>query len=455
MSNLSLGGLSSGMDTQAIIDQLVAIERKPIYRAQEEISELKAEKDAWRDINSRLDSLANKLTDLKLSATYNSNTTLSSNQSIATASADNTAVEATYNLDISNLAKVHRVSSDKQTDSTSALNYNGDIGINGKSITIEETDSLNDIMNKINETTDLGAKSTIIDNNLVIESSVSGTENEMAFTDNNNILEDIGILDSTKNIKNELQTAQDAALSINGVTVNSSTNNISEAVNGVSFNIKDSGTAEITVKKDTQKTTDAIQAFVDQYNSVMNFIDSKVAYDSETDKAGVLQGNNTLLRLQSNLRSMVSDTVNTSSKYDQLAIVGISIDRDGVMSFDSSKLKEALEDSPQDVINLFNAEKDDEGFNGVATRLDIYVDQLIQSGTGTIPRQLDYYDDRVENLNEDIEDYERQIEQIRERYTQQFTAMEKAISEMQSQQSWMMSQLTSLGSNTNMLNNML
>lgn len=455
MSNLSLGGLSSGMDTQAIIDQLVAIERKPIYRAQEEISELKAEKDAWRDINSRLDSLANKLTDLKLSATYNSNTTSSSNESIATASTDNTAVEATYNLDITNLAKVHRVSSDKQTDSTSDLNYNGDIGINGKLITIEETDSLNDIMNKINETADLGAKATIIDNNLVIESSVSGTANEMTFTDNSNILEDIGILDSTKNIKNELQTAQDASLSINGVTVSSSTNNISEAVNGVDFNIKDSGTAEITVKKDTQKTTTAIQSFVDQYNSVMNFIDSKVAYDSETNKAGVLQGNNTLLRLQSNLRRMVSDTVNTSSNYDQLAIVGISIDRDGVMSFDSSKLKEALEDSPQDVINLFKAEKDDEGFNGVATRLDSYVDQLIQSGTGTIPRQLDYYDDRVENLNEDIEDYERQIEQIRDRYTQQFTAMEKAISEMQSQQSWMMSQLTSLGSNANMLNNML
>ena len=455
MADLGLSGLSTGMDTKSIIEQLVALEKQPIYNAQREIQELKTVKDAWRDVNSRLDSLENKLTDLKLSATYNSNTTNSSNSDVATATAENSASEATYNLDITNLAKVQRVSSDKQTDSTSELGLTGDIGINGKTVTVESTDSLTDIMNKINDTADIGVNASIIDNNLVIESSQTGTTNQISFTDTDGVLENLGVLDTNKDIKNELQAAEDASLSINGVDVTNSSNEIEDAVSGVDFSIKETGTATISISKDTGKASSAVQAFVDQYNSIMDFIDTKSAYDSETDKSGVLQGDSTLSRLQSRIRTMVTDRVDSGSEFNQLATVGISIDRDGVMSFDSSKLTEALEDSPQDVINLFKAQKDEEGFDGVATRLDSYVDQLVQSNTGTIPRQIEYYDNQVENLNEDIDGYERDVEQVRERYTEQFTAMEKAIQEMQSQQQWMMSQLSSMGSGTSMLSSMM
>ena len=74
MADLSLGGLATGMDTDSIINQLVQLEQRPIYNYQQEISELEQTKGAWRDINSRLDHLENKLTDLKLSSTYNSRT---------------------------------------------------------------------------------------------------------------------------------------------------------------------------------------------------------------------------------------------------------------------------------------------------------------------------------------------------------------------------------------------
>ena len=602
MAGLSLDGLASGMATEEMINQLMQIERKPIINLQKEKMGLEKSKGAWRDVNSRLDKLEDKLTQLKLSSTFNSNSASSSNEDVATATANSDAASGSYNLDVSNMAQSLRIASDKQANSSSELGLSGDVSINGQTVTIESTDSLTDINNTINETADIGVTSSIIDNTLVLESSDTGFDNKISLQDSNNVLSSLGLVTgnktnlaqsatfsassehssgdypvsslndgditswgngdgwnddtsgdfsndwvqmdfgSTKTVdqvkvhtldtadnpadeygvkdyeiqywdsgssswqtveevngntqgsvgsnfsavntdklrikvngsndgkysrlteveayntndqyKNILQDASDAELSINGVDVTSSSNNIDNAVEGVDFNINSTGTTEINVSNDTEKATSAVQKFVDQYNSVMDFMDTKLDYDPEEDKAGTLQGDSTLMRLQMRLRSMVTDRVDNNSSYNQLASVGISVDRDGVMSFDSGEMTEAIKDSPEEVMNLFNAEQDDEGFDGVATRMDSYVDQLLQSNTGTIPRKLEFFNTRMDNIDENIEDMERRLESTRQRYKEQFTAMETAMSEMQQQQSWMQQQLASLGSGASMISSM-
>ncbi len=594
MADLSLDGLSSGIPTQQIIDQLMQLEMRPKESMEAEIYELQAQKDAWRDVNSRLDSLEKKLTQLKLSSTFNSNKATSNNEDIATATVTSEAAAGSYQVNVNTLAKSLRIASDKQVDSSSELGLSGDVVINGKTITIAATDSLTDINTKINETSDIGVNSSIINDTLVLESKETGVDNRIEFQDSNNVLADLGLITGSKTnlavsadltassqhssgdypvlslndgdttswgngdgwnddtvndfsndwvqldfnsvktldqikvhtldsaqypaseygvkdyeikywdsdsgswqtveevtdntegtvtnnfsavetdkirikindsndskysrlteveiyntqeqYKNILQGAADADLTINGVQVNSSSNTISDAVTGVNFNIKDTGTAEINVSSDTDKAISTVKAFVDQYNSVMDFINSKSSYDPETEKAEVLQGDSTLMRLQMRIRSLFTERVNTDSDYSSIYSVGISIDRDGVMSLDTDEFKEALKSAPDEVMNLFKAESDSEGFDGVATRLDSYLDQLIQINTGTIPNRLDYYDEQIERVEEDITDLDRRLESTRQRYLEQFTAMEQAISRMQQQQSWMMSQLASLGS---------
>jgi flagellar hook-associated protein 2 len=231
-----------------------------------------------------------------------------------------------------------------------------------------------------------------------------------------------------------------------------SSNEITDAVDGITFSINPeaavNSTATISVAKDTGKATKAVQAFVDQYNSAMSFLDGKTDYDEETEKSAVLQGDSTAMRLQMRLRELVTSKVKDSGDYNALTSIGVEIDRDGVMSFDSSKFTEALENSPEEVTNLFKAESDTDGYDGMAVRMDGYLDQLMQSNTGLIPRRLDFYDTRIDGLNDDIEDVQRKVEMTRQRYVDQFAAMEKAISEMQSQQSWMMSQLQNMGGST-------
>jgi flagellar hook-associated protein 2 len=570
---MQLDGLATGMDTTSVIDQLVQLERRPIYNYQQEISELEMTKGAWRDVNSRLDKLEDKTTDLKLSSTYNSRSASSSDKDVVTASASNDSNEANYSITVNNVASTQRISGNRLDDSTTPIKdltgfgsiaAENNIQINGTDITINDSDTLADISNKINDA-ESGVNASIVDNHLVLESTDTGEKNQIALVDDNDLFKSLGVLQTgdndnslstnlmevkdastaleltgkfqidveggtstgvitiddtmtlndinnqindlggdlsasvtdegngyfslsissstagsdiklsntgTENIladlafgnrsyQNELQTAEDANIDINGIKgITSSTNSFSEAVDGVTFNINpdavandgtDTASANVSVSKDTGKANDAVQAFVDQYNSVMNFLDGKTEYDEEEEKGAVLQGDATAMRLQTRLRSLVSSKIKDTGDFKTLSSVGIEIDRDGVMSFDKSKFTEALNQSSEEVMSIFNGESDSDGFDGMAVRMDSYLDQLMQSNTGLIPRRLDFYDTRIDSLNDDIEDVERKVEMTRERYVEQFAAMETAISEMNQQMSWMQSQLSSLAGSTSML----
>jgi flagellar hook-associated protein 2 len=565
---MQLDGLATGMDTTSVIDQLVALEQRPILNYQQEISELEMTKGAWRDVNSRLDKLEDKTTDLKLSSTYNSRSTSSSNEEVVTASASNDANEANYSITVNNVASTQRISGNRLDDSLTAIkNITGfgsiaagnNIQVNGIDITINDSDTLADISNKINDT-EAGISASIVDNHLVLESTDTGKENQIALVDDNDLFKSLGVLQTgdndgslstnllevkdadtalgltgsfqidveggtgsgeitidetttlndikaqidalggdlsasitdegtgyfslsissttadsdiklsntgTENIladlafgnrsyQNELQTAEDANIDINGIKgITSSTNTFSEAVDGISFNISADAevdsTATISVSKDTGKAADAVQAFVDQYNSVMSFLDGKTEYDEEEEKGAVLQGDSTAMRLQIRIRSLVSSKIKDSGDFKTLSSVGIEIDRDGVMSFDKSKFTEALDQSSEEVMSIFTGESESDGFEGIAVRMDSYLDQLMQSNTGLIPRRLDFYDTRIDSLNDDIEDVQRKVEMTRERYVEQFAAMESAISEMNQQMSWMQSQISSLASSSSMM----
>ena len=564
MADLSLDGLASGMGTEEMINQLMKIEQKPIINMQKEKLGLEESKSAWRDVNSRLDKLEDKLTQLKLSSTFTSRTTSSSNEDVATATATTDASTGTYDITVNDVAQNQRVSGAQLSSSDTAFQdefasfpASSNVTINGQSMEITETDTLKSVQDNINNNID-GADASIVDNHLVLESSETGLENQLGVIDDNNVMEKIGIFvngadDSTlssatqdvadadtalglegsfdiniegggsstislttddtlntfkdkinnsglanttaavngtsleinnsagnavkmenpggtdniiqemrfgsQSFSNELQAASDAEIEINGITgITSSDNTFSDAVDGVTFNIdkgaQSGDTATISVSKDTDKATSAVQGFVDQYNSVMDFMDNKLDYDAETEEAGTLQGDSTLMRLQMRLRSMVTDKVDTGSSYSDLSTVGIEIDREGVMSFDSGEMTDAIEKSPEDVKDLFNAESGEEGFDGVATKADGYLDQMLQSTNGTIPRRLDFYDTRMDNIDENIADQQRRLESTRQRYEEQFTAMETAMSEMQQQQSWMQQQLSSLGSTSSLISSM-
>src|SRR5690625_1967515 len=106
-----ISGIASGLDTETLIQQLMAIERRPLVLMQERKNTLQQQRDAWRDVNSRLNNLRERMAELSRTSLYERRAGTSSNADVATVTANRDAEEARYNIAVQQLAQTHRVAS--------------------------------------------------------------------------------------------------------------------------------------------------------------------------------------------------------------------------------------------------------------------------------------------------------------------------------------------------------
>src|SRR5690606_32067796 len=168
-------------------------------------------------------------------------------------------------------------------------------------------------------------------------------------------------------ILNELQAAQDAVFTVEGrLTITRSSNTVDDLIEGVTLQLKGVGETTLEIRRDVDAAVDAVRRFVEQYNSTMSFIQDRMGEN------GVLKGDTLLMRIQMQLRADVMAPVvkynqlapvdadaDGGLKYNQLAAVGISVDKSGTMSLDEARLREALGESPEEVARLFTASTED------------------------------------------------------------------------------------------------
>src|SRR5690625_2566698 len=101
---LRIGGLATGMEIDQIVDRLMEAERMPLERMKQDQIMLTWKQDAFREINRSLLELEHMIFDMKLSPTYQSKTVHSSNENAVTATASSSAVDGSYQIQVSQLA---------------------------------------------------------------------------------------------------------------------------------------------------------------------------------------------------------------------------------------------------------------------------------------------------------------------------------------------------------------
>ncbi len=221
-----ISGLSSGFDWRSMIDQLMAIEHRPVDLITERKTEYQSKLTEWQKVNTMLLSLKNAADNLKTTDSFNafrssatsSSSTAASN--ILNVSTTTSASPATYNVAVNNLAQSEKISSQNYAATDVALgtvhgaSFYGDILINGKVVTITNTDTLADIKDKINAvnsgTDPSNVTASIVshgsDNyHLVLTSDDTGVEGlsvlEGAGSSGDNILQEMGFVGGTTAIK--------------------------------------------------------------------------------------------------------------------------------------------------------------------------------------------------------------------------------------------------------------
>jgi len=147
---------------------------------------------------------------------------------------------------------------------------------------------------------------------------------------------------------------QDAALTVNGIAVSSSTNKVSEAIQGVTLNVSKAGSTLLTVSRDTSSVQTNVNAFVSAFNSIQKTLATATAYNISTGAKGALQGDSTALSIQNGIRNVLTKTVSgLSGGLNAFAQIGVTFQKDGTLALDNTKLQNALSNHFNDVAGLF------------------------------------------------------------------------------------------------------
>lgn len=474
-SSTSIMGTYSGI-TMDTIDQLIQAESGKLTQYTNQQTELTNEKNAWKDINTRLDTLYKKFDVLKEADTFDSKTVSNSNENALKVTAGTDAFEGTYSVTVKRLATASQLTSGTIGSTTDALSLSGKLTFTTANtedstdsknffIDVEDGDSLKNIVTKINETAKenkSGLQASIIDNRLVLTDGDMGArtiemKDETQGQDSVSFTNKLGLED----VKTTL--GQSAMLNVNGIEIERNSNTITDVVEGLTFELtgitENNKISTIKIAEDTEKTTKAIQEFVDQYNSVISFIDKQLDVgdpSAEGNSTGALTGDSSLMKLQSQLRSLMTSSAKDSSQpIKTLSDLGIEVDRYGSASLDTAKLKEALSEDSNDVQAFFFREKSTLVTNtdgtetrevqqvGLSQQMTTFINEYIGEKTGIIITKSETIDNMMKNLDEQITKFNERLESKRERYITQFTALDVAMMEAESQLNYLMSQVGS------------
>jgi flagellar hook-associated protein 2 len=283
------------------------------------------------------------------------------------------------------------------------------------------------------------------DYRLVVQSKETGTANAVSITGTL-----AGGNDPFAGGGTIVQAAADAVFSVNGLTVTRGSNTVSDVIPGVTLALLKEGdhdgvvessdaTANVTVSADNSAIEAAIGKFVDSYNAVNKVVNSQFSLNPDTKRQGALAGDAALRGVISQLRSQLSKAGGIGAGFIFLSDIGIKFQKDGSLSVDAAELSEALTKDPTGVSNLFTLVQD-----GIGKRIPDTVDDFISSVNGTLTFRQNGIQADIDRIDKKLESEQLRINALQDRLTKQFTDLEKVVSQLKSQNDYLVQHLTSL-----------
>ncbi|WP_153913917.1 flagellar filament capping protein FliD [Shewanella sp. TC10] len=446
---LTATGIGSGLDINTIVGVLVDAEKLPkeaLFDKSE--ASIDAKVSAIGSLKSKLSTFQDALEKLSDPDALNIRKVSTGESIYFGATADKTAQTGSYQIQVEQLASSHKVAGTNVADPSLGVGTGSlDLSVNGEafSVDIEATDSLEDIAKKINGATDnSGVTATIIKSDagsrLVFSSDEPGTDNEVTITATDSTGSGLNDMFGAGNLTT-LQSAENAILYIDGQKVTSQSNEVTDAIAGVTLSLTSadvSQTSTLKIEQDDELVKENVQAFVDAYNTLVTSISDMSKYDTEKEEAAALQGDSMIRSIESQMRSMISNRVDVDGQTVALYDIGIETDRYGKMSIDSEKLDTAISENMDLVEGLF-ATPD----TGIANRLDTMVEGYVKTG-GLIDSRNNSLTSEKSRLDDQREAFSLKMELLEARLFKQFNAMDLVVASLNQQSSGLVERLNSL-----------
>jgi flagellar hook-associated protein 2 len=459
-STQSISGLASGIDTSTIVDQLMAIERQPQTRLKTQVTISAARKTVLSDIQTRLKNQQLAAQDLKSVTLWSNQQSIDVNDPTkAAVSLSGPAGTGSYQLNVGQLARgSQRWYSYATPSSDDTITFS-----NGHTTTITAGSDIDAAVLAVNSDANAPVYASAVTDAqsgtkyLVFSSRTTGATASAFTASASSLAEDgsraVGGLDANYWVDS-------------GAVKTSPSNVVTDAIPGVSVTLKgvttSSGPVTVTVSApapDNANITAKVKAFVDQYNSTLDFIrsklDEKKVVNPQTaadQQKGLLNGDTMLEGILSQLRVAMTNTYapGNPTTLDQMNEIGVStgsgfatLNQDaieGKLVFDTAKFATALAADPTSVKNLIS------GTSGFGQALDNLLAPTLQAG-GTMESRLSSEDLKQKSLNDQIASMDVLLTKKQDTLKAQFAAMETALQQSQAQGQWLSGQLAGLANN--------
>lgn len=412
-------GVGSGLQIDKLVSQLVQAERagperrlnSQEQRLSEELSALGKFKGALSKFNSSLEGIADF-------SKFTGKTAKVSDADVLTASASSGAIAGTYDVDVGQLARSHKLatpagafSAADEVVGTGELTFQfgtdngGTFDVNpdraSETVTIDaENNTLEGVRDAVNEA-GIGVRANIVNDGsgarLTFTSEETGKANGLRISvadddGNNTDLTGLSQLSYDPTVADpnleQTQAAQDASAVIDGISVTSADNSLDDVVDGLSLHLNDTGTSEVSVSDNKGAARSAVEGFVEAYNSFMSTANTLTKWDEEKEKGGPLIGDASVRMAVSRVQRMLSTPVEgVDGPFQTLSSLGIATQNDGTLNLDSDQLNKALNQDMEAVGRLLsNSGKATDdlvefGGNSTATQSGTYPLEVTQEAT--------------------------------------------------------------------------
>ncbi|MNT01009.1 Flagellar hook-associated protein 2 [compost metagenome] len=236
--------------------------------------------------------------------------------------------------------------------------------------------------------------------------------------------------------------AQNAKLTANNIAIQSASNQVTGAVQGVTLSLAQTGTSNVGVQRDNTAIQNGVQAFVTAYNNLQKAANNLSAYDPGTQTGSALTGDAVLRIVQTQLRGVLNTPQpgSGSSAITTLGQVGVTFQLDGTLALDSAKLTKAVNENAAGVAALFGNE---DGKSGYGNQLSTTI-MALTSSKGALTAATDGINRSLKDLSDQFAATQIRVNSTIENYRKQFTQLDMVMAQMKNTSTYLTQQFNAL-----------
>jgi len=460
MALITSAGVGSGLDLESIISATLSAENTPKLQAFAEKEEtLQVELSSLGEVKSAMSKLQDTIE--KLADIDNFNKRVANIKQPTSDDGDLISVTPTsdispgdFNIEVVELAQGSRATSnaglftstdDVVTASGGTLSFSA--GDKSFDLTLDAGATLADLRDAINDSDEnFGVTANIIntgtESKLVFTSNVTGLGNDLVITN------DTAELDNVSTLANDGVTAggiaiasgdeaKSAEIKVDGISIVNDTNTFKDAVQDMTIVAKrqsvDGETAKLSVDVDTESVTKLVDEFIANYNNLIGQI------GLQTRIGKPLNADSTIRSFDSQLVNALSTPISDAGPFSSIFDIGLGVDKEGYLEKSSlvRSLNEAMDENYDNIGKAFAGE------NGIAKQLESLFDNYLDS-KGIMNQRETSLNSQLDDLEDDVLNHEYRMEELEARLRQQYAGLDVLLAQMQSTQTYLSAQLSSL-----------